>query len=100
MDSLLPSLNASKKETSKIETTINMKSNLLFTNLCTFIRKKQKKSIDNLFLSFYKMIDLLSPFIAESLFMLKMSIKESKKCEFLKHSKTQTVANTSGGGRI
>jgi hypothetical protein len=40
MDSLLPSLNASKKETSKIETTINMKSNLLFTNLCTFIRQK------------------------------------------------------------
>jgi hypothetical protein len=99
MDSLLPSLNASKKETSKIETTINMKSNLLFTNLCTFIRKKQKKSIDNLFLSFYK-IDLLSPFFAESLFMLKMSIKESKKCEILKHSKTQTVANTGGGGRI
>ena len=99
MDSLLPSLNARKKETSKIETTINMKSNLLFTNLCTFIRKKQKKSIDNLFLSFYK-IDLLSPFFAESLFMLKMSIKESKKCEFLKHSKTQTVANTGDGGRI
>ena len=32
--------------------------------------------------------------------MLKVSIKGGKKCEFLKHSKTQTVANTSDGGKI